>query len=384
MLRTYVGEPLLDLVRRIIDTSGIDVELASSVSPAAAARRDNLDLFVQGGRGVPGRRRRRHAARAAGLPDGRGRPGQRPRRRHPDGGRLGQAAHRPPLQGAGVGLGVPRRASARPASRPTGRARCGPRRPRSCRRRCAATPATCRSCTGWDKAALDAYRADTRAHDAEEELRLGYVAFTRAAHQLSVTSYLLEHPRDAVRPVGLPGRRARPARGVGRAGRRVARQAGEGRPQPLRRRRPVPPVAADRRRPRGRAAHRGRRAGPGGRPGRARQRPRHDRGRPGRGVGRRARPAARRGAPRPQLRHRRAAADQPVRDRAGPAPRRPGDVRPRPGPPDAAAAVVGGPLRHPLPRLGRGAVRPAGPLRLRRPARAAPTPASTTTPTSRS
>jgi DNA helicase-2/ATP-dependent DNA helicase PcrA len=43
---------------------------------------------------------------------------------------------------------------------------------------------------GWDKAALDAYRADTRAHDAEEELRLGYVAFTRAAHHLSVTSYL--------------------------------------------------------------------------------------------------------------------------------------------------------------------------------------------------
>jgi len=46
-LRSAVGEPILDLVRRIIDTSGIDVELASSVSPAAAARRDNLDLFVQ-------------------------------------------------------------------------------------------------------------------------------------------------------------------------------------------------------------------------------------------------------------------------------------------------------------------------------------------------
>ena len=46
-LRGAVGEPLLDLVRRIIDTTGIDVELASSVSPAAAARRDNLDLFVK-------------------------------------------------------------------------------------------------------------------------------------------------------------------------------------------------------------------------------------------------------------------------------------------------------------------------------------------------
>jgi DNA helicase-2/ATP-dependent DNA helicase PcrA len=46
-LRGATGEPILELVRRIIDTTGIDVELASSVSPAAAARRDNLDLFVQ-------------------------------------------------------------------------------------------------------------------------------------------------------------------------------------------------------------------------------------------------------------------------------------------------------------------------------------------------
>jgi DNA helicase-2/ATP-dependent DNA helicase PcrA len=46
-LRAAIGEPILDLVRRIVDTTGIDVELASSVSPAAAARRDNLDLFVQ-------------------------------------------------------------------------------------------------------------------------------------------------------------------------------------------------------------------------------------------------------------------------------------------------------------------------------------------------
>ena len=47
MLRTYAGEPILDVVRRIVDTTGIDVELASAVSPAAAARRDNLDLFLK-------------------------------------------------------------------------------------------------------------------------------------------------------------------------------------------------------------------------------------------------------------------------------------------------------------------------------------------------
>ena len=39
MLRTHVGEPLLDTVRRIIDTTGTDVELASAVSPAAGAIR---------------------------------------------------------------------------------------------------------------------------------------------------------------------------------------------------------------------------------------------------------------------------------------------------------------------------------------------------------
>lgn len=47
MLRRYAGEPLLDLVRLIIDTCGIDLELASSVSESASARRDNLDLFVK-------------------------------------------------------------------------------------------------------------------------------------------------------------------------------------------------------------------------------------------------------------------------------------------------------------------------------------------------
>lgn len=46
-LRSSAGEPILDLVRRIIDVTGVDVELASAVSESAAARRENLDLFVQ-------------------------------------------------------------------------------------------------------------------------------------------------------------------------------------------------------------------------------------------------------------------------------------------------------------------------------------------------
>ena len=46
-LRSFVGEPLLDLLRRIMDVTGLDTELAASTSPAAQARRDNLDLFVK-------------------------------------------------------------------------------------------------------------------------------------------------------------------------------------------------------------------------------------------------------------------------------------------------------------------------------------------------
>jgi len=53
---------------------------------------------------------------------------------------------------------------------------------------------------GHDKSALDAYRTATREHDAEEELRLGYVAFTRAAHHLAVTSYVWAQRASAFGP----------------------------------------------------------------------------------------------------------------------------------------------------------------------------------------
>ncbi|MFC6154500.1 ATP-dependent DNA helicase [Nocardioides yefusunii] len=46
-LRSFVGDPLLDLMRRIMDVTGLDTELAASTSPAAEARRENLDLFLK-------------------------------------------------------------------------------------------------------------------------------------------------------------------------------------------------------------------------------------------------------------------------------------------------------------------------------------------------
>ncbi|MEJ7707867.1 MAG: ATP-dependent helicase [Nocardioidaceae bacterium] len=45
-LQRHVGEPLLDLVRRVIDMIGIDVELAASNSRVAEARRGNLATFL--------------------------------------------------------------------------------------------------------------------------------------------------------------------------------------------------------------------------------------------------------------------------------------------------------------------------------------------------
>ena len=40
------------------------------------------------------------------------------------------------------------------------------------------------------KAGLARLKEDTKAHEATEELRLGYVAFTRARHRLVVSSYV--------------------------------------------------------------------------------------------------------------------------------------------------------------------------------------------------
>ncbi len=189
LLRSHVGEPLLDLVRRIIDTTGIDIELASAVSPAAGARRDNLDLFVK-------------AVAEFQAVDG--------------------DVTLPALlayltaeddQGNGLDLATPTAADSvklLTVHRSKGLewetvfvvGVCEQRFP-SNRSRTLWTsspsilPAPLRGdaidqpqLRGFDKAALDTYRVDTRAHDAQEELRLAYVAFTRAAKNLHVTSFL--------------------------------------------------------------------------------------------------------------------------------------------------------------------------------------------------
>ncbi len=189
MLRTHVGEPLLDIVRRIIDTSGTDVELASAVSPAAAARRDNLDLFVKAVaefQAVDGDVTLPALLAYLTAEDDQGNGLDVATPTEADSVKLLTVHRSKGLEWDAVFLvGV-----------------CETRFPSNRSRTLwtsspAILPAPLRGdagdlpqLAGHDKAALDAYRAATRDHDAEEELRLGYVAFTRAAHRLHVTSYL--------------------------------------------------------------------------------------------------------------------------------------------------------------------------------------------------
>ncbi|WP_245604422.1 ATP-dependent DNA helicase [Nocardioides aequoreus] len=188
-LRTSVGEPLLDVVRRIVDVTGVDVELASAVSDAAVARRDNLDLFLK-------------AVGDFQSLDG-------------DVTLAALLAYLTAEDDAGNGLDLATPTQADSVKLLTvHRSKglewhsvflvgvCETRFPSNRSRSLwisspAVLPAPLRGdardqpqLRGHDKQAVDAYRAATRSHGAEEELRLGYVALTRAAHRLSVTSHL--------------------------------------------------------------------------------------------------------------------------------------------------------------------------------------------------
>ncbi len=187
-LRSYAGEPLLDLVRRIIDTTGIDVELAASVSPAAAARRDNLDLFVKAVadfQAIDGQVTL--ASLMAWL-----------RAEDELGTGLDIAT---PSEADSVKLLTVHRAKGLewdtvflvgvcdekfPVNRMRSQWTTGP----------AVLPAPLRGdardipqLRGHEKPAMEELRLAAKAHQAMEELRLGYVAFTRARHELWVSSY---------------------------------------------------------------------------------------------------------------------------------------------------------------------------------------------------
>ena len=198
-LRTSVGEPLLDVVRRIIDTTGVDVELASSTSPAAAARRDNLDLFVKAVadfQAVDGDVTLPALLAYLTAEDDQGNGLDVATPTEADSVKLLTVHRSKGLEWATVfTVGVCE------TRFPTNRSRTlwtssPPILPAPLRGDAADLP----QLAAYDKAGLDAYREATKRHDAEEELRLGYVAFTRAAHRLVVSSYLWNKNKTPLGP----------------------------------------------------------------------------------------------------------------------------------------------------------------------------------------
>ena len=189
VLRRAVGEPLLDIVRRVIDVTGLDLELASATTPAAEARRENLDLFVKS------------VAEFQSI-DG-------------DVSLTALLAYltAEDEQGNGLDLAVPSQADSVKLLTVhrakglewssvfvacAGRTRFPSERGRTLWTSSPANiPAPLRGdaadlpqLQGFDKPALDAYREACKKHDATEELRLGYVALTRAARHLCFSSHV--------------------------------------------------------------------------------------------------------------------------------------------------------------------------------------------------
>ncbi|MGA8210028.1 MAG: ATP-dependent helicase, partial [Nocardioidaceae bacterium] len=187
-LRAHASEPLLDLVRRIVDTTGIDVELASSVSPAAQARRDNLDLFV------------RAVAEFSAVDGAVTLPALLAYLQAEDdyGTGLDVAT---PTEADSVKLLTVHRAKGlewdavflvgvSDGRFPSGTTRtkwtAGPGvLPYPLRGDARDLPGT----AGWSADDLTRFAADSKVHERQEELRLGYVALTRARHLLVVSSF---------------------------------------------------------------------------------------------------------------------------------------------------------------------------------------------------
>ncbi|MDN5892562.1 MAG: ATP-dependent helicase [Nocardioides sp.] len=198
-LRGHAGEPLLDLVRRIIDVTGIDIELASSVSPAAAARRDNLDLFVKAVaefRAIDGAVSLTALLAYLDTEDEMGTGLDVATPSEADSVKLLTVHRAKGLEWDAVfvvGVCEEKFPTTRSRTQWTFGPAVLPNELRGDRHDLAALG-------GYEKPEIEAFVKDAKAREQQEELRLGYVAFTRARHRLSVSSYVWNDQRKS--PVG--------------------------------------------------------------------------------------------------------------------------------------------------------------------------------------
>ncbi|HEY9566104.1 MAG TPA: DEAD/DEAH box helicase, partial [Nocardioides sp.] len=199
MLRGHVGEPLLDLVRRIIDTTGIDIELASSTSEAVAARRDNLDLFVKAVaefQPIDGEVSLTALLAYLETEDEMGTGLDVATPTEADSVKLLTVHRAKGLEWDAVfvvGVGEEKFPTTRSRTQWDYGPGVLPNPLRGDRHSLA-------QLAGYEKDQLAAMIAKAKELEQEEELRLGYVAFTRARHLLSVSSYLWNDQRK--KPVG--------------------------------------------------------------------------------------------------------------------------------------------------------------------------------------
>jgi DNA helicase-2/ATP-dependent DNA helicase PcrA len=187
-LRGFVGEPLLDLVRRIIDTSGIDLELASSLSETAEAKRENLETFVKA------------VAEFQGLEGEVSLPALLAYLSAEDemGNGLDAAA---PSAANSVKLLTVHRAKGLEWDVVFLAGVCASKFPNTGGRTSWLTgpsvlPSQLRGdaadlpqVAGHSEAAIKQYAEDTKRHELVEQLRLGYVAFTRARHTMVLSAH---------------------------------------------------------------------------------------------------------------------------------------------------------------------------------------------------
>ena len=199
MLRSHAAEPLLDVVRRVVETTGVDVELASSVSLAAASRRDNLDLFIKAVadfQAIDGDVSMAALLAYLTAEDEQGSGMELVTPSAADSVKLLTVHRSKGLEFAHVFLiGVCETVFPSNRGRPIWLAT--PQElPSHLRRDAHDLP----HLTGYDKGAIDAYRKAVKEHGLAEERRLGYVAFTRAEERLSVTSFLWKETKTPLGP----------------------------------------------------------------------------------------------------------------------------------------------------------------------------------------